>query len=229
MVFNRTRALWLLDRPLLRCPQRGAVLTIRDACQHVSCMGTTGSGKTSGFGKTLAQAYLRADMGFYVLTAKPENIPLWTNYAKENGHANSLVLFDGRDGQGLNFIDYLLARFGAKGIANVIECLMRVLAAADMATGNLGAPSEVFWEHAIRKLLNYALPLLYAAHGTVSVASLIAFLVSAATDGGAVISTRPGPRDELCAGVVTVRKAADAPAIPLPKDELETLLCLLAC
>ncbi len=46
---------------------------------------------------------------------------------------------------------------------------MQVLAAADAATGNHGTPTEPFWEHAVRRLLNYAIPLIFAAHGTVSV------------------------------------------------------------
>jgi hypothetical protein len=106
-------------------------------------------------------------------------------------------------------------------MANVIECLMRVLAAADAATGNLGAAPEIFWEHATRKLLNYALPVLYAAHGTVSVASLVAFLVAAATDGKQYVDPAWAATSFAAQ---TLRKAVDNPALPLPQDELETLL-----
>jgi hypothetical protein len=218
MAFSWNRDRWSLDRPLLQLRQ-GVFFRMVDAVTHVSCLGTTGGGKSSGLGHILATAYLRADMGFVICTAKPEDIPLWTGYARASGRANSLIVFD--ETQGINFIDYLLARFGASGIANVIECLMRVLAAADAATGNMGAPPEAFWEHATRKLLNYALPLIYAAHGTVSVASLVAFLVSAATDGKQYLE--PGWAQASYAAQ-TLRKAVDRPAMPLPTGELDALL-----
>jgi hypothetical protein len=219
MAFARKRGPWPLERPLLRLSRRGAYFRLFDAVMHVSCFGTTGSGKTTGLGYFLASAYLRAQMGFIVCTAKFEDISLWRNYAKANGRAKSLVIFD--ETQSINFIDYLLARFGAKGIANVIECLMRVLAFADAATGNVGAPPEQFWESAIRALLQYALPLIYAAHGTVSVASLVAFLVSAATDGKQYVDAAWA---QTSFAARTLRKAVDNPVMPLPKEELETLL-----
>jgi type IV secretory pathway TrbF-like protein len=44
--------------------------------------------KTSGSGRMLAGAYLRAGMGGLVTAVKPEEIPLWRRYAAEHGREN---------------------------------------------------------------------------------------------------------------------------------------------
>ena len=64
-----------LDAPLLRLSHKD-VFTLRDACQGVHVFGGIGSGKTSGSGKALASAYLRAGFGGLVLCAKPDELSL---------------------------------------------------------------------------------------------------------------------------------------------------------
>src|ERR1700679_3308748 len=153
--------------------------TLRDACAGVQIFGGIGSGKTSGSGQALAGAYLRAGMGGLVLCAKPEEVDLWRSYARRHGRADSLVLFDAS--QGFNFIAWEIARQGPKGIGSIVDCLMRVLEAADTAGGITGNSSDAFWPQAIRQCLTYTLPLIYSAHGTLSVADIIDFVTSAAT------------------------------------------------
>jgi hypothetical protein len=167
-----------LDAPLLKL-SKSDDFTLRDACNGVHIFGAIGSGKTSGSGQALAGAYLRAGMGGLVLCAKPEEVKLWQRYAKEHGRSNSVVVFD--ESQGFNFITYELARQGMQGISNVTECLMRVIEAADHASGVTGGKGEDFWEKSMRLTLNYAIPVIYAAHGTVTIADIISFVSSAAT------------------------------------------------
>jgi hypothetical protein len=71
-----------LDTRLLQL-SRGDYFTLTDACQGVHIFGGIGSGKTSGSGKMLAGAYLRAGFGGLVTAAKPEEVDLWIRYASE--------------------------------------------------------------------------------------------------------------------------------------------------
>jgi hypothetical protein len=166
-----------LDTPLLRL-SAGDVFTLRDAFQGVCIMGGIGSGKTSGSGQALAGAYLRAGMGGLVLCAKPEEADLWRRYCVQHGRSGSLMEFDGTR-QGFNFIAYELARLGADGLNAVIECLMRVLEIARSASPNPGRAGESFWDDTTRQLLRNSIPVLYAATGTVTMESIVAFVRSA--------------------------------------------------
>lgn len=201
-----------LDTPLLRVSPSD-YFTLRDACAGVHIFGGIGSGKTSGSGKALAGAYLRAGMGGLVLCAKPEEVQLWRTYAATHGRTRSVILFD--ETQGFNFIAYELARQGMQGIGNVTECLMRVLEAADHATGATGTSSDPFWAQATRQVLNYAIPVIYAAHGTCSVSDIIDFALSAAANPGHYAD--PAWVEQSYAARA-LRKAVDAPAVPMADE-----------
>src|SRR5580693_1683679 len=149
-----------LDTPLLRLsPQDN--FTLRDACAGVHIFGGIGSGKTSGSGRMIAGAYLRAGMGGLVTAVKPEEIDLWRQYVAEHGRKSSLVLFD--ENEGFNFLAYELARQGMDGVGTVTECLLRVVEAAKKASPTAShRGGEPFWDDATRQVLRYTLPPLYA-------------------------------------------------------------------
>ena len=152
--------------------------TLRDDCAGTHIFGGIGSGKTSGSGRMLAGANLRAGMGGVVTAAKPDEIPLWKRYAAEHGRSNSLVLFD--ENEGFNFLDYEMARQGPAGIGTLVECLMRVLEAAKTASATASKHGqEAFWEDTTREILRYTLPPLYAAKGSLSIPDIIRFVSSA--------------------------------------------------
>ncbi len=167
-----------LDTPLLKLSALDS-FTLRDACQGVHVFGGIGSGKTTGSGKAIAAAYLRAGMGGLVLCVKPEEVEQWVRYARENGRANSLVLF-GERGGGFNFITYELARQGADGTGSVVECLMRILEAARLSHPS-ASQGQQFWDDAMRQLLRNTIPALYAATGTVRIGDIVRFVSSAPT------------------------------------------------
>src|ERR1700685_1819856 len=96
-----------LDAPLLKL-SRLSDFTFEDATKGVHIFGGIGSGKTSGSGKMLAGAYLRAGMGGLITAVKPEEVELWKRYAAEHGRSNSLIIFDGSEC--FNFLTYELAR-----------------------------------------------------------------------------------------------------------------------
>ena len=68
-------------------------LTLADAKTGVLITGQTGKGKTSGPGRLLAKAYLRAGFGGLVLCAKIDEADLWRNYLRETGRATDGIFF----------------------------------------------------------------------------------------------------------------------------------------
>lgn len=167
----------VLDIPLLQLSSQDE-FTLRDATQGVCIMGGIGSGKTSGSGKALAGAYLRAGMGGLVLCAKPEEAELWRRYCAKHRRSGQLIEFDGTT-PGFNFIAYELARQGSHGLNSVVECLMRVLEMARAASPTPGRATEAFWEDTNRQILRNTIPVLFAATGTVRIADLLQFVRSA--------------------------------------------------
>jgi len=168
-----------LDTPLLQLSGVDR-FTLRDAVQGVHVFGGVGSGKTSGSGKALASAYLRAGFGGLVLAAKPDEVELWLRYAKENGREDSVILF-GEEGGAFNFITYELARQGPDGAGSVVECLMRILEAARLTNPSASRGGDAFWEDATRQLLRNTIPILYAATGSVQIPDIIRFVSTAPT------------------------------------------------
>lgn len=206
-----------LDTRLLRL-SNADYFTLRDACQGVQVFGGIGSGKTSGSGRALASAYLRAGMGGLVLCAKPEEVELWQRYARENGRANSVMLFG--DGHGcFNFLDYELKRQGPDGLGSVVECLMRLLEAARLSKGD-GGKSEPFWEDATRQLLRNSIPIIQAATGTVAIPDIIRFV------GSAPVSVEQAQTAEWQGGSFMFQAmlaARERPVAPLSADDFQKI------
>jgi NAD(P)-dependent dehydrogenase (short-subunit alcohol dehydrogenase family) len=207
-----------LDTKLLKLSSSD-FFTLRDAFAGVHIFGGIGSGKTSGSGKAIAGALLRANAGGLVLCAKPDEVERWVDYARANGRANSVMLF-GERGQSFNFIAYELARQGVDGLGSVVECLMRILDAARLTHPNAGHASQAFWDDAIRQLLRNTIPLLYAATGTVNVADIIRFVTTAPQS-----PEQRNDRDFLNSSfmVQTMIAATERPVVPLPRLDLEQI------
>jgi len=205
-----------LDAPLLMLSAHDN-FTLRDACRGVHITGGIGSGKTSGSGRMLAGAYLRAGFGGLVTAVKPGEVELWQRYAKEHGRERSLVLFD--ESEGFNFLAYELERQGVDGIGTVTECLMRILEAAKRASATASQKgSEPFWEDATRQVLCYALPPLYAATGTLAIPDIIRF-VNTAPQSLADVKSPDWRKGSFMFSVIAL--AADCPKVPLPRATLK--------
>lgn len=174
-----------LNAPLLKLSDQDS-FDLAAACAGVHIFGGIGSGKTSGSGRIIAGAYLRAGMGGVVTVAKPEDIELWRRYAAEHGRKASLILFD--ENEGFNFLAYELGRQGMDGIGAVTECLMRVLEAAKRASPTASQKGEEpFWENSARMILRYSIPLVYSATGTLQISELIRFITTAPTNPKEVV------------------------------------------
>jgi len=208
-----------LDTVLLKLSPKDK-FTLRDAVQGILALGGIGSGKTSGFGNTLRQAYLRAGFGGLVLVAKPEEVGEWVKAAAANGRADSIILFD--ETQGHNFLNYEFAVHGLDGQGTVVETLMSVSTSADHAAGNgVAGGGEEFWNHSMRQNLNYIVPAIYIAYGKVTVANIIDFVTTAATD--ATLYTDTAWVEKSYAGR-TLKLMVERPAIPVDQDKQREIM-----
>ncbi len=166
-----------LDAPLLQLTSKD-FFTLRQAVQGTHVFGGIGAGKTSGAGRALAGAYLKAGMGGLILTAKPEEVELWADYCKQHGREDSMILFT--DKEGCNFIAYEFARKGGtEAVSSVTDTIMKILDAADLAAGQqAGKAGDAFWTKTARMTLMYAISALYAATGNVTVNDIVRFLTT---------------------------------------------------
>src|SRR5450432_1454255 len=68
--------------------------SLNDAFQGTQVFGGTGSGKSSGSGQALARAFLKANLGGLVLTAKTDEAAQWEEYAKDANRTNDIIKVD---------------------------------------------------------------------------------------------------------------------------------------
>ncbi len=169
-----------LSRCLVKFSRRDE-FTIADACAGVFCVGATGSGKTTGSGRTLAKAFLRAGFGGLVLTAKVDEADLWREYCEECGRTDSLVFIGPDHPECFNFLDYEVNRpgTGAGLTPNITAIFMNILEVAERKSGN-AASGDVYWMRTLQQMCNCAIEILIIARGTVTVPDLYEFIMSAA-------------------------------------------------
>ena len=157
--------------------------TLRDAYEGVQVFGATGSGKSSGVGRALAHAYLKAGMGGIVLCAKPDEAETWLRYAAETGRSNDIILFGPDHPHRFNFLEYEMRRDQTKAdlaVSNVVDMLMTVMDVAARAT-SISAPAagDKFWNQSTKMMLRQAVRLLHSTYGRVQLPEMIELLRTA--------------------------------------------------
>lgn len=166
-----------LDATLLRFGKKDR-FTIRNAAEGVQILGGMGSGKTSGSGRALAMAYLKAGMGGIVCCAKPDEADLWRSLAKKTGREHDLVFFDASGQQRFNFLDYAQATIAQGGFdTNLVDLMTRIAEATRMQSGGGGgANDEGYFRDAANQVLAHTFPFLRAAYGTIGLRDLYRFI-----------------------------------------------------
>lgn len=169
--------------PLIALCGRDA-FRLQDAFEGVQIFGGTGSGKSSGSGKALALAYLRAGFGGLVLCVKPDEAARWIEYARLAGRSAHVKHFrpDGQDG--FNFLDYEVHRPDGIGreTFNLVNLLLKIVEASQLAEGPSGGSGEnPFWQRALREMLANTVEPLQAAYGRLRIDELMEFIASAPT------------------------------------------------
>lgn len=172
---------WPLSQPLLHW-SRDDVWTIGAACEGTLCLGATGSGKTTGSGRAIALAMLRAGFGGLVLTAKPGEREVWESYCRETNRSSDLIVFGPSNPYRFSFLDYELNRsgIGAGLTENIVNLFSTILEVAERGSSSgAGREDENYWRRANRQLLRNTVDLLSLAMGRISVPDLYRLVISA--------------------------------------------------
>lgn len=204
-----------LDTPLLKLNGKDTV-TGRDFMEGIHVFGKIGSGKTSGAGRAISSALLRANYGGLVMCAKSEEVELWKSYCREHGRESSMIVFD--RSRHFNFLSYIFAMKGADGANAATDTLMKVLKAADLAAGQGGKEGEAFWIKTTREMILNTITVLYSAIGTVRVESIVQFVTSMPT-------AHPKPEEsgkpQLNYALDRLNRCKDKPVHKLPAHTLK--------
>jgi type IV secretory pathway TraG/TraD family ATPase VirD4 len=151
---------------------------IRDLLRSVAILGATGSGKTSGSGKFLAQVIVnyRRTCGL-VLCAKPEDKPMWQEIFAKAARTDDLLIFEPGGPLRLNFLDYVLKTGG--DTREITKCITSINETLRSRGGNRGEGGE-FWEAEQERMIYNAVEIVKLATGHVSAPDLQRFISTAA-------------------------------------------------
>jgi hypothetical protein len=155
---------------------------IKDACEGTMIFGGTGSGKTSGSGRSLARSFMAAGFGGLVLCAKPAEPALWSGYAADAGRESDLALFGRSEGMGFNFLSYesLRSGRGAGLTENIVNLFMEVSSIGSGDSRSRGG--DPFWERSMRSLVRNCVDTLVMAGEPVSLHAMFDVVRSAPAD-----------------------------------------------
>jgi len=180
--YPRARPLrWDLSDELLRW-SRDDAWTLRDAVEGTLVLGATGSGKSSGSGRTIALSMLNAGFGGLVLTAKADERALWESYARVAGRFGDLIIVGPDAKRRLNFLDHELNRSGEGGglTENIVNLFSNVMEIRERNTASGGGREDgTFWKQGALKCVRNAVDLVGLATGTISVPDLVGVILSA--------------------------------------------------
>lgn len=208
-----------LDTPLLKLNAKD-VWTARDSHNGAICYGSIGSGKSSGWGRASSGALLRANYGFLVLCAKPEEVEFWKANCKQHGRENSMVVFDKT--RHFNFLTYEFAKKGVEGANSATDLLMRVIKTADRAAGQGGGrEGDAIWQLTTREMILNTITVLFAVLGTVKIEDIVQFVTSMPTQQPATEEERRKTSRNFSLGLLTA--LLKAPRHPLPRHTVKRL------
>ncbi len=154
--------------------------SLNDAFQGVQVLGGTGSGKSSGSGRALAEAFLAADMGGLVLTAKNDEVLAWKQYAAGAGRGKDLLIFEQGSPYRFNFLQYEFERpgVGAGHTENLVNLFTNVLEASERRQGH-GGTQDAYWQRTLKQLLRNAIDLSVLSIAKLSLPDLYRIITSA--------------------------------------------------
>jgi hypothetical protein len=188
--------------------------SLNDAFQGVQVFGGTGSGKSSGSGQALARAFLKANLGGLVLTAKTDEAAQWQQYAEDAGRAKDLIVVDAKAKWRFNFLSYEFKRPGAGAgqTESLVNLFCSVLEASERRHGQAGG-SDSYWQRTLKQLLRNSIDLAIIAANDVSLPSLYRIITTAPRSAEEAANEEwRKAKDSVCYGLIEVaeQKFADA-------------------
>lgn len=186
--------------------------SLRSACEGTVILGATGSGKSSGSGRLIAEAFLRSGAGGLVLTCKGDERAAWERYCAATGRLDDLVVFSPAHPWRFNFMQYEFTRPGAGSRST--ENLVRTFAAlAEVMERKSQASGPDYWSRAMNQLVRNAVDLAAIARG-VPTLDLISRIITTAPASPEEARCRDWQKSSTCFVCIT----AGHPAV---KDELQ--------
>jgi hypothetical protein len=167
-----------LDTPLLRFGRRDS-WSIRDAAEATLITGGVGSGKSSGSGRAIAHAFLRAGMGGLVLCAKNNEAQRWMKLARETGREKSIIRFDASGTHRFNFMDYTAATLARDGFDQNLSAALTAAAEAARIVRAGGGGDNPFFRDAAEEMLLHVLPVLKVTQPRLELRDVMRFIDSA--------------------------------------------------
>ena len=145
-------------------------------------MGATGSGKTSGSGAAIAEAFLRSGFGGLVLTVKKNEAEHWRRLCAHCGRENDFVVVKRGGEKRFNVLAYEAQRPGQGGglSANLVAFCRNLLSISSRSKGE--GINEQFWQNATDQLLNATFDLFLLAGGAITFDRLADFIAAAPTN-----------------------------------------------
>lgn len=178
---NRIENSWALSMSLLDL-SRADKLTLGQAVEGILILCATGSGKSSGSGKSIGMSFLRAGFGGLILCVKTDERQIWEERCREAGRSDDLLIFGADQPWRFNFIDYELNRKG-KGAGlteNLVKEFSTVLEIAQRNSDPGGGREDGgYWRLTNRQLSRNIIDLLIWAGGHLSIPDMYRVLVSA--------------------------------------------------
>lgn len=155
--------------------------TIQDACEGTLILGATGSGKTTGSGATIARAFLSAQFGGLVLTAKQDESVLWERYAKATDRTGQICRVRPGGSFRFNFLQYQAGLSPENGgsTENIVESLYTLLEGFSRGGGQRGGEHGSFWANTARQLLRNLLRVMKFSRTPLTLSTLRTYLYEA--------------------------------------------------
>ena len=138
---------------------------LRACCEGIFITGATGSGKTSGSGAAIAQAFLRNGFGGIVTCCKPGEADVWRRYARQTGRERDLILFGPRHPHRFNYLSFAANQTPPRlrPTENLTQLLGTVIEVANR--GPSTSSQDPYWQRSAVQLLRNATDLVLLARG----------------------------------------------------------------
>jgi len=175
-----TRDVWKPRRVLAPWSKKSG-FTCQDSYNHTLIMGATGSGKTSGSGRTVAEAMLKAGYGGLVLLVK-DDWSFWKGLCKATKRYQDLIRFSPSDRWRFNFLNEELRRTGRGGgqTENIVQLLCSAMETLKRNSGgDSNRENGGFWRDALAELLRNSIDLASMSLGRIRIRELYDIVYSA--------------------------------------------------
>jgi len=176
-----TRDVWKPGRKLVPWSKKSA-FCCQDSYSHTLILGGTGSGKSSGSGRTIAESMLRAGYGGLVLLVKDDRT-FWEGLCRQTKRSRDLIKFSPSQNFAFNFLDHELHRSGrgAGQTENIVEVLFAAMETADRNSGQDGGREDAtFWRQACKQLCRNLVDLASMSLGRINIRELYEIVASTA-------------------------------------------------